>query len=80
MSKKLPHQLPKDLQIAVQSNPAAKHTWEQTSDLAKNEWICWVISCKKAETRGIRIHKAVSKLSGGMKRPCCWAGCKHRSS
>ncbi|MBP7804766.1 MAG: YdeI/OmpD-associated family protein, partial [Candidatus Pacebacteria bacterium] len=46
---------------------------------ARNEWICWVISGKKEETRNIRITKAISKLSGGMRRPCCWAGCGHRS-
>jgi len=30
----------------------------------RNEWICWVTSGKKAETRGIRIKKALSKMKG----------------
>jgi uncharacterized protein YndB with AHSA1/START domain len=53
--------------------------WEDITPLARNEWICWVTSGKKAETRGIRIKKALSKLKGGMRRPCFWTGCPHRS-
>ncbi len=47
-------------------------------ELAEKEWICRVTSGKKAETRSIRIKKAISKLKGGMRRPCCWVGCPHR--
>lgn len=72
------HRMPADFQKAVNSNPKAKATWEDTTPLARNEWICWVTSGKKAETRAIRIEKGISKLSGGMRRPCCWAGCPHR--
>jgi uncharacterized protein YdeI (YjbR/CyaY-like superfamily) len=52
--------------------------WNDITPLARNEWICWVISGKKVGTRNIRIEKALSKLKGGMRRPCCWAGCPHR--
>ncbi len=72
------HRMPADFQKAVDSNPAAKATWKEVTPLARNEWICWVTSGKREETRGIRIEKALSKLSGGMRRPCCWAGCPHR--
>ena len=72
------HKLPKDLKKAINSTPSVKALWEDITPLAKNEWICWVISGKKEETRFIRIKKAISKLSGGMRRPCCWAGCPHR--
>ncbi len=74
----LPHKMPADFREALASSPVAKATWDDTTLLAHNEWICWVISGKKAETRGIRIKKALSKLKGGMRRPCCWAGCIHR--
>lgn len=74
----MPHKIPSDLRKAMISNPKALTTWHDTTPLARNEWICWVISGKKAETRVIRIKKAISKLSGGMRRPCCWAGCPHR--
>ncbi len=75
----MPHKMPEDLRKALASLPAVKAIWEDITPLARNEWICWVVSGKKAETRNIRIKKAISKLKGGMRRPCCWAGCVHRS-
>jgi hypothetical protein len=72
------HTLPEDLKKAISSDKAVTALWEDITPLARNEWICWVISGKKAETRSIRIEKALSKLQGGMRRPCCWAGCIHR--
>jgi uncharacterized protein YdeI (YjbR/CyaY-like superfamily) len=73
------HKLPPDLQEAIASNPKVLTLWEDITPLARNEWICWVTSGKKEETRNIRITKAISKMKGGMRRPCCWAGCMHRS-
>ena len=73
------HKLPADLRKAISSAPASLAVWQDITALARNEWICWVTSGKKAETRNIRIEKALSKLGGGMRRPCCWAGCPHRS-
>jgi uncharacterized protein YdeI (YjbR/CyaY-like superfamily) len=70
--------MPADLQKALKTTPKAQALWEDITPLARNEWICWVISGKKAETRNIRIKKAISKLKDGMRRPCCWAGCTHR--
>ncbi len=72
------HTLPADFNKAIHSTPSARAVWKDITPLARNEWICWVISGKKAETRNIRIKKALSKLSSGMRRPCCWAGCGHR--
>ena len=81
--KKIPggvvHKLPSDLKKALLLDSKMLTVWEDITPLARNEWICWVISGKKAETRDIRIKKALSKLKGGMRRPCCWAGCSHRS-
>ena len=72
------HKLPEDLRKAITSVATVQMLWEEITPLARNEWICWVISGKKAETRDIRIKKAISKMKGGMRRPCCWAGCPHR--
>ncbi len=72
------HTMPADFRVALIGAPKARAVWDDITPLARNEWICWVISGKKAETRDIRIGKALSKLSGGMRRPCCWAGCTHR--
>ena len=74
----VPHTVPADLRKALASAPTAKAVWDDITPLARNEWICWVISGKKAETRDIRIKKALSKMKGGMRRPCCWVGCPHR--
>lgn len=72
------HVLPADFKKAITATPKAQAVWDDITPLARNEWICWVTSGKKAETRNIRIGKAISKLKGGMRRPCCWAGCTHR--
>src|ERR1700749_537807 len=73
------HMLPADLKKALLADKAALALWQDITPLARNEWICWVTSGKKAETRSIRIKKALSKLTGGMRRPCCWVGCTHRA-
>ncbi|MES2668571.1 MAG: YdeI/OmpD-associated family protein [Patescibacteria group bacterium] len=73
------HRLPGDMRKALSSSAKARTTWDDITPLARSEWICWITSGKKAETRGIRIEKGISKLEEGMRRPCCWAGCPHRS-
>ncbi|CAN5117291.1 YdeI/OmpD-associated family protein [soil metagenome] len=72
------HKLPMDLKTAILSDAKVHTLWEDITPLARNEWICWVTSGKKAETRDIRIKKGLSKMRGCMSRPCCWAGCTHR--
>lgn len=72
------HTLPTDFKKAISSVPSVQTLWQDITPLARNEWICWVTSGKKVETRNIRIEKAISKMKGGMRRPCCWAGCTHR--
>ncbi|MCE9643041.1 MAG: YdeI/OmpD-associated family protein [Candidatus Andersenbacteria bacterium] len=72
------HKLPADFKQAIASDKAVQALWNDITPLARNEWICWVTSGKKAETRGIRIKKGLSKMRGGMRRPCCWVGCPHR--
>ncbi|HWP61371.1 MAG TPA: YdeI/OmpD-associated family protein [Candidatus Paceibacterota bacterium] len=73
------HTMPADFRKAIASTPKVLALWQDITPLARNEWICWVISGKMAETRDIRIKKALSKMKGGMRRPCCWAGCMHRT-
>lgn len=72
------HKLPPDLKKSIQSNPKALSTWQDITPLARNEWICWVISVKKSETREKHIKRACSELASGKRRPCCWPGCPHR--
>ena len=72
------HELPEDLRKALISGGVALVAWEDITPLARNEWLCWVISPKKIETRNHRIKRTITELKEGMRRPCCWAGCVHR--
>ena len=60
------HDLPADLTAALKRDAEALTTWQDITPLARNEWICWVTSAKKAETREKRIRwaaKASAKAS-----------------
>ena len=72
------HSLPPDLQKALTGSTDALSAWEDITPLARNEWICWVTSVKKSETRENHIKRIVVELAEGKRRPCCWAGCVHR--
>jgi uncharacterized protein YdeI (YjbR/CyaY-like superfamily) len=72
------HELPSDLREALVSDKAALAKWEDITPLARNEWICWVESVKKAETRRHHVERARNELKEGKRRPCCWPGCPHR--
>jgi uncharacterized protein YdeI (YjbR/CyaY-like superfamily) len=72
------HQMPADFHKAIESDALAKNVWADITPLARNEWICWVISAKKSETRERRIIVGLDKMRKGMRRPCCWPGCPHR--
>ena len=72
------HKMPADLKRALASDPQALAAWEDITPLARNEWICWIESAKKAETRSRRIDWGRSSLKAGKRRPCCWPGCAHR--
>ncbi|MEK6983064.1 MAG: YdeI/OmpD-associated family protein [Nanoarchaeota archaeon] len=72
------HKVPVDLRKALTSTPKARAAWEDITPLARNEWICWIESAKKLETRNLRIERACTELIEGKRRPCCWPGCNHR--
>ena len=72
------HRMPANLQKALISDFAARTAWEDITPLARNEWICWIESAKKPETRNHRIERTLNELINGKRRPCCWAGCPHR--
>ena len=72
------HDLPDDLGAALKAHPEALATWEDITPLARNEWICWVQSVKKPETRLKHVEQARENLMDGKRRPCCWPGCPHR--
>ena len=73
------HATSRDMRKAITAQAAIRELWEDITPLARNEWICWVISAKQQETRDRRIRIMTENLLAGKRRPCCWAGCPHRS-
>lgn len=74
----LPHTIPSDLRKALLAQRQIVALWEDITPLARNEFICWVLDAKQPETRARRIRRTIEELQEGKRRPCCWAGCKHR--
>ncbi len=72
------HKMPADLKSALNSTSVAKSAWQNLTPLARNEWICWVISVKQNKTRINHIERTIKELKDGKRRPCCWIGCIHR--
>lgn len=72
------HEVPADLKKALLADDSALERWEDLTPLARNEWICWVITNKKPETRAEHIDRTLTELLEGKRRPCCWVGCMHR--
>ena len=72
------HDLPADLGEALRANATALAAWNDITPLARNEFICWVEDAKQQATRERRIRRTQEELEEGMRRPCCWPGCKHR--
>ena len=65
--------VPDDLRKALAAaRPKASETWSDITPLARRDWIHWITSGKRAETRAKRISVAISKLSAGDRRPCCF--------
>ncbi len=73
------HKVPTDLQKALASDSKALIAWQDLTPLARNEWICWITFVKKDETRKEHVRRTISELKEGMRRPCCWLGCIHRT-
>lgn len=56
------HKTPTDLRMALSLEPKTRAAWQHLTPLARNEWICWVVSAKQETTRGRRIRRAVEDL------------------
>lgn len=73
------HEAGEDLQQAIRADSIVFALWESLTPLGRNEFICWVDDAKQSATRQRRIGRTVEELLEGKKRPCCWAGCIHRT-
>ena len=72
------HPLPEELQAVLDGDPDLVSKWDDLTELARNEWICWMSSAKQEATRAKRFARLQEEVGEGKKRPCCWPGCPHR--
>lgn len=64
--------VPADLKDALAAVPQAHTLWTEITPMARWDWIRWIRSTKQPETRRRRIEVALSKLTAGDRRPCCF--------
>jgi uncharacterized protein YdeI (YjbR/CyaY-like superfamily) len=72
------HTISQELRDVLLLDSKMHEIWESLTPLARNEWICWITSAKKEETKAKRLAQAIENLKDGKRRPCCWPGCPHR--
>lgn len=63
--------MPADLRTAMAASREAKALWNDLTSLGRHDWIRWIESAKKPETRARRVTRTVEQLSSGKRRPCC---------
>jgi hypothetical protein len=64
--------VPADLRKALAAAPKARALWSDISPMARRDWIQWITSAKRPETRARRVENACSMLAGGKRRVCCF--------
>jgi len=65
-------EMPSDLREALAAAPEAKAVWDDTTTLARLDWIHWITSAKQSKTRTQRVNVACDKLASGKRRVCCF--------
>jgi hypothetical protein len=65
--------VPPDFRKALAAaSTKAREVWSDITPVARRDWIHWITSGKRAETRALRISKACDMLAKGKRRPCCF--------
>lgn len=59
------HRVPEDLRKTLAGDSKALAAWNSLTPLARNEWICWVISVKKTETRDEHVERLRAQIKEG---------------
>jgi hypothetical protein len=62
-------ELPDELRRLFQKNPKAATFFETLSYTNRKEYVQWIVSAKKPETRAVRVNSTIEKLSEGLKNP-----------
>lgn len=65
-------EVPADVRKAINSDASSKAAWADITPKARRDWIHWITSGKKAETRIKRLATACDMLASGKRRPCCF--------
>jgi hypothetical protein len=65
-------EVPADVRKALAATPAARAVWDDITPVARRDWIHWITSGKREETRVRRIEVACDKLARGQRRACCF--------
>ena len=64
--------VPADVRKALGAHPEAKAQWKTLTPVQRRDWIHWVTSGKRAETRVKRLTTACDMLGSGKRRACCF--------
>jgi hypothetical protein len=64
--------VPVDLREALATAPTARAVWSDVTPIARRDWIHWITSAKRSETRARRIRNACEMLAAGKRRVCCF--------
>lgn len=58
-------EIPSDLREALADSPEARNVWDETTTIARLDWIHWITSAKQAKTRRQWISNACDMLAAG---------------
>ena len=72
VGKEVEPRVPVDLRKALATAPEARAVWSDITPIARRDWIVWITSAKRSETRARRIHNACEMLAAGKRRVCCF--------
>ena len=65
--------VPQDLATALAAAPQKiQDLWNETTPMARWEWVRWVNATKNPDTRRRRVEVSISKMNSGKRRPCCF--------
>ena len=64
--------VPVDLRKALSAAPEARVVWSDITPIARRDWIVWITTAKRSNTRVRRIQNACEMLAAGKRRVCCF--------
>lgn len=65
-------EVPADLRNALAASSKARAVWSDITPIARRDWIQWITSAKRADTRARRIKNGCEMLAEGKRRVCCF--------